>query len=56
MVKGIGEVFDRGEIFDVIKKAVNETLKGKRTIFNVIIVTIDSVYSLKSTTGRKRAF
>src|SRR5208282_3348799 len=43
MIKGIGEVFDTSEIFDVIKKAVNEASKGKRTIFSVIIVTIHSV-------------
>ncbi|HKM74819.1 MAG TPA: pyridoxamine 5'-phosphate oxidase family protein [Candidatus Bathyarchaeia archaeon] len=56
MIKGAGEVIDRGEIFDVIKKAVHEASKGKRTIFSVIIVTIDSVYSLKPTIGRKRRF
>ncbi len=54
MIKGTGEVVDRGEIFERLKKTVYECSKGRRTISGTLIVTIEHVYSLKPVSGRKR--
>ena len=54
MIKGTGEVVEKGDVFEQLKKTVLESSKGRRTIIGVLIVTVESVYSLKPASGSKR--
>lgn len=54
MIKGTGEVVEKGDVFEQLKKTVLESSKGKRNIYSALIVTIEGVYSLKPASGSKR--
>jgi len=54
MIKGTGEVIEKGDVFEQLKKTVLEASKGKRTIHSVLVVRIEAVYSLKPASGSKR--
>ena len=54
MIKGTGEVIEKGDVFEQLKKTVLEASNGKRAIHSVLIVRIEAVYSLKPASGSKR--
>lgn len=54
MLKGSAEVLESGELFESIKKLVEEKTKGKRSPVSAILVYIEKIYSLKPGAGRKR--
>ncbi len=54
MLKGRAEVLESSELFEGMKKLVEEKTKGKRSPVSVILVHIENIYSLEPGGGRKR--
>ncbi|MBI5254141.1 MAG: pyridoxamine 5'-phosphate oxidase family protein [Euryarchaeota archaeon] len=54
MLKGRAEVLESGELFESIKRLVEEKTKGKRKPVSAILVHIEKIYSLKPGVERKR--
>lgn len=54
MLKGSAEVLESGELFESMKRAVEEKTKGKRSPKSAILVRIEKIYSLKPGAERKR--
>lgn len=47
MIKGTGEIFDNGEHFEHLKESIYKSTRGRRTISNILVVTVEKVFSLK---------
>ncbi len=54
MLKGRAEVLESGELFESMKKLVEEKTNGKRSPRSAILVHIEKIYSLKPGAERKR--
>ncbi len=54
MIKGRGEVIDEGPLFKEFYNEIFKITDGKRVLRSAILVTVDEIYSLKPSYGRKK--
>ncbi len=54
MVKGKGEVVEKGKYFDDFKERVNKRYGGKIKAKAAILVNVEEIYHLKPAEGKKR--
>lgn len=54
MVKGSGEITTSGTVFEDISDCVNKRFGGKIKAQAALVVSVEEVYSLKPTSGKKR--
>ncbi len=54
MIKGSGEVMDSGKYFDDFKERINRRFGGKIKPKAVLLVSVEEIYHLKPSEGKKR--
>ena len=54
MIKGSGEIMDSGKYFDDFKERINKRFSGKIKPKAVLLVSVEEIYHLKPSEGKKR--